>query len=91
MPSKAAFILRLLAFYGALLLLWQLIYQSSIWPQYVLPGPAQVFDSVVRYMQNGVLFESIIATLKRMLIGFGLAFGIGMCVGIANATVRWLD
>ncbi len=84
-------IVRLIAFYAGLILLWHLVYKAEIWPSYVLPGPRPVFDQVWRYIDNGILFDSVYATMQRMFIGFGLAFVIGMSIGIANATIRWLD
>lgn len=84
-------VLKLAVFYGVLILSWQLIYEASLWPPYLLPGPEHVLNSLRRYVENGVLVESITATLQRMLIGFGLAFAIGMVIGVANASFRWLD
>jgi NitT/TauT family transport system permease protein len=84
-------LLRLAGFYVGLILIWQLIYELRIWSPFLLPGPRLVFDAVLRYVENGYLFESILATLQRMFIGFGLAFAIGMSIGIATASLKWLD
>lgn len=84
-------ILRLVAFYGGLLLIWQLVYEAHFWSPYLLPEPARVWESLERYISNGVLFDSIKATMQRMLIGFAIAFVIGMAMGITIGTVRWLD
>ena len=91
MRSNAFRLLRIVGFYGALLLIWQLVYEAEFWSPYLLPEPRQVYDALRRYIDNGVLFESIQTTMQRMLIGFALAFAIGMAMGIATGTVRWVD
>ncbi len=91
MKSKAFRILRVVAFYGALLLLWQLIFEAHLWSPYLLPEPTTVYEALRRYFDKGVLWESIQTTMQRMLIGFSIAFVIGMTIGIAIGSVRWID
>lgn len=91
MQSKLLFVARLVIFYAGLIALWQLIYELRIWPSYSVPGPEQVYLQLRRYIDNGVLFEYSFATMQRMFIGFSLAFVIGMTIGVANATVKWID
>lgn len=82
---------RLILFYAALIGIWQLVYELEIWSPFLLPEPQQVARSLERYIENGVLFEAIQNTMKRMLIGFSFAFVIGMVIGLLNATVKWVD
>lgn len=91
MRSRAFRLLRIVGFYGTLLLIWQLVYEAHLWSPYLLPEPRQVYESLRRYIDNGVLFESVQTTMQRMLVGFALAFVIGMAMGIATGTVRWVD
>jgi NitT/TauT family transport system permease protein len=84
-------LLRLIGFYVLLIGLWQVIYELQIWPPYSVPGPEQVFRQLERYINNGILFEYTVSTMQRMFIGFGLAFAIGMSIGVLNATVKWAD
>ncbi len=89
--GKALYLARVVAFYAALLLLWKAIYELQVWSPFLFPDPEQVLASLRRYVDNGVLFDSIQITLQRMLIGFGLAFCAGMAIGIGIGTVKWLD
>ena len=82
---------RLVLFYVALLAIWQLLYEAQIWSPFLFPEPVQVWNALERYIDNGVIFDSIQTTMRRMLIGFLLAFSLGMSIGIANGTVRWVD
>ena len=89
--EKAAGILLVAGFYAALIGLWQLVYELEIWSPYLLPEPSQVLQSVRRYIDNGVLLDSIETTMQRMLAGFAIAFVLGMTMGIATGTVKWMD
>jgi NitT/TauT family transport system permease protein len=91
MPYKAAVALRVAIFYASLLAVWQVVYNLEVWSPYLLPQPEDVWLAVRNYLDNGVLVEAIKSTLQRMLIGFALAFAIGMLIGVATGTVHWID
>jgi len=91
MRARTVSLLRVIAFYGGLLLVWQLIFNAYIWSPYLLPEPSRVYASLLRYIQNGVLLISIQTTMQRMLEGFAIAFVIGMTMGVAIGSIRWLD
>jgi NitT/TauT family transport system permease protein len=63
--------------------LWQLVYLSGIWPKVSLPSPLMVVDSFYELILDNTLVISIGMTLYRLLIGFALSIGIGVCVGLA--------
>ena len=52
-------VLRISIFYLALLGIWQLVYELEIWSPYLLPSPSEVWQSLDRYIDNGVLREAI--------------------------------
>jgi NitT/TauT family transport system permease protein len=89
--GRALPFVRLIAFYALLVAGWQLIYELEVWPPYSVPGPEQVFRQLERYIDNGVLLEYTWSTMQRMFVGFGLAFAIGMSIGVLNASVKWAD
>jgi NitT/TauT family transport system permease protein len=87
-PWKA---IRIATFYLGLLAAWQLTYLAEIWPPYVFPGPQQVWEALRFNIENGHLWEAIRATMQRMLVGYSLSIGIGLAIGIATGTLRWVD
>jgi NitT/TauT family transport system permease protein len=91
MQYKALVAARVLLFYVGLLVIWQVVYNLEIWSPVLLPEPHKVFDAVKRYFDNGVLLDSIRATMQNMLIGFAIAFFIGMVLGVSIASFKWLD
>src|SRR3989440_405654 len=84
-------VLRVVAFYLALLGLWQLIAMLHVWPKYVVPPPADVWHAFWTKLQDGKITEAVQISMKRLLIGYCLSLVIGMAIGMATATWKWVD
>src|SRR5688572_2647807 len=74
---------------------WALTYgdppESRAVSPVLLPSPMEVLKSVpVLFTERGLL-ESIVATLKRVLSGFGLAILVGVPLGIVAGAYRMFD
>ena len=54
----------------------------------VLPSPREVFASFPSLLNERALVQSIVATLKRVLLGFGLAILVGVPLGILAGAWR---
>ena len=59
-------------------------------PEYLLPGPKEVFSTLWGYLQEGRLQEAAIITLARAFKGFALALVIGVVLGSLVARVKVL-
>jgi len=57
----------------------------------ILPSPAEVIRSFPSLLHERALLQSIAATLKRVLIGFGLAVIVGVPLGIAAGAWRVIE
>src|SRR6185503_18543209 len=57
----------------------------------ILPSPAEVIRSFPSLWTDRALLQSIAATLKRVLIGFGLAALIGVPLGIIAGSWRVVE
>src|ERR1700681_47998 len=57
----------------------------------ILPSPAEVIRSFPSLLNERGLIESIAATLKRVLIGFGLAALVGVPLGIVAGSWRVVE
>jgi NitT/TauT family transport system permease protein len=57
----------------------------------ILPSPAEVVRSFPSLMNDRALLQSIAATLKRVLIGFGLAAAIGVPLGVLAGAWRVVE
>jgi NitT/TauT family transport system permease protein len=54
----------------------------------ILPSPAEVIRSFPSLLRDRALIQSIAATLKRVLVGFGLAAIVGVPLGILAGSWR---
>ena len=68
------------------LLLWQIVVWSGWKPEYVLPGPVEVFRTLFENID--VYIEGARTTLERAVVGFGIALLIGTAVGAVVARSR---
>jgi NitT/TauT family transport system permease protein len=73
---------RRLAFYAALLLLWQVIVNLNIWPSYALPGPLDVFNSLANGIASGQFIQAALVSLQRLVIGYAISLVLGTVLGI---------
>jgi NitT/TauT family transport system permease protein len=81
---------------GAIVLLWWLATigtgaENRLISPVILPSPAEVIRSFPSLLKDRALLQSIAATLKRVLVGFGLAVLVGVPLGIAAGSWRVLE
>ncbi len=57
----------------------------------ILPSPVEVVRSFPSLLNDRALLQSIAATLKRVLIGFGLAAAVGVPLGIVAGSWRVVE
>ena len=84
-------VIRPLLFYAGVVLVWQLLSLAEVWPSYLFPSPAAVFDSLAQNVQNGVVIQAILLSLNRMAIGYISSFILGAFLGLLTGTIQWMD
>lgn len=75
-------------FYIALFAMWQLLVGLKLIPDYLFPPPLHVGRRLWELGTDGMLGPSIKATLVRMGIGFSIAAGLGLFVGLVMGMSR---
>ena len=95
-PSRATRRLIGVGAIGAVVLFWWLSTigatpEGRLISPVILPSPAEVARSFPSLLNDRALIQSIAATLKRVLIGFGLAAAIGVPLGILAGSWRVLQ
>jgi NitT/TauT family transport system permease protein len=63
--------------------LWQAFVWTGLKPEYVLPSPVDVLGRLWADLQTPQLWEAIATTMRRGIVGFGLAILIGVVIGAA--------
>jgi NitT/TauT family transport system permease protein len=70
------------------LVIWQLIYLSGYKNADIFPGPATVLPNLWDQVNHAQLWSAIGTTLRRAVLGFGLALVIGSVVGALVSRVK---
>jgi NitT/TauT family transport system permease protein len=79
-----------LAAAAAVVGVWQLVVWSGWRPDYVLPSPLAVVERLAADVASRDLQAAIAITLRRAALGFGLAFTIGVAIGLGIVASRRL-
>ena len=61
---------------------WWVLTELHLWSTYVLPTPGRVWSSTVEMTMSGELAQHVVISFGRVLIGFGVAFGLAFALGV---------
>ena len=82
---------RQVIFYGILFGLWFVLAKLKIWPPYIFPTPWGVAESLGAGFQDHSFWIAIGVSMKRMLLGYGISVMLGMVLGLAVASNKFLE
>lgn len=82
---------RQVVFYSALLGIWALVAKLHVWPPYLFPAPWSVAESLWAGFADHSFWIAIGVTMKRMLIGYSISVVLGMIIGLAVASNKFLQ
>lgn len=84
-------LLRLTAFFAILLVLWELLARSNIWPSYLFPGPLSVGTTLVTGFATGTYITAILVSLQRLAVGYGISLVLGVVFGLLIGRNHYLE
>lgn len=84
-------IAKKILFYVLLVIIWQGISMSDIWPNNIFPSPYEVGEDLVYMAADGSLFFGIGITLMRLIIGLSIAIVGGVVLGIFMAKIETVN
>ena len=76
-----------LLFFAGLVLLWTLVVRARIWSPVLLPSPLKVAEYLQSAATDGTLWEAILVTTRRLLLGYVIGLIGGVPLGLLTA--RW--
>lgn len=79
--------LKRVIFFGLLLGVWAGLYAARIWSPLIFPSPADTWNALVDGFNQDTIPAAVAASLRRVVIGYLLAFALGLAFGMAMA--RW--
>lgn len=88
MKSKS---LKLILFYLLIVGIWEAITIIGIWPKYLFPSFIDVLKAVINGFSNYSFLIGILASMKRVIIGFSISIVVGMLIGLLIGRVKTLD
>lgn len=71
-----------LLFYVLLIIIWQVLFNSAIWQDFILPSPLEVSQSIMTGFQGNFYLQSILASLARLGIGYAISLTLGLILGL---------
>ena len=72
-----------------ILVIWEVVHLTG-WKSYVLKGPGTVLPDLWGQLHHALLWQAIGITLRRAVLGYGLALVIGSVIGILVARIPLL-
>jgi len=85
---KKNLLVKKLGFFLILVIVWQALDFSNIWPDTIFPSPIEVAEDLWFGVIDGSLFFGIGTSMIRLLIGLTIAIGGGVVLGIFMARVE---
>jgi NitT/TauT family transport system permease protein len=78
-------------FLAGLLVLWQGASALELWNEMLFPSPLQVLAAVMAAFGDGSMPAAIVASLKRLSVGYGVSVAVGIPLGLVMGRVRLVD
>jgi len=75
-------------FYAGWLIGWELLARAGFWPTYIFPRAIPVLQTIWDNFINGHFPEAILASLRRLAIGYLIALGIGLGLGVLMGRIQ---
>lgn len=78
--------MKKIAFYLILIAVWELVYKIGVewlrvWKPYIFPSPLDVVKGFSFILEDGSFYLALVISLKRLIIGFVMALGVGIILG----------
>jgi len=78
-------------FFMTLLLGWHLLSTVNLWASVLFPSPADVVASIIKGIADHSLLSAIIASLKRLVVGYTASLSAGILFGLLIGRLKLLD
>ena len=88
---KKNVIAKKIAFYIILVVIWQVVSMSNVWPNNIFPSPYEVGEDLAYSAADGSLFFGIGTSIMRLVVGLAIAIVGGVVLGIFMARVETVN
>ena len=70
------------------LVIWQIIAYLRIFPPLFLPGPLDIWNALVAYVEDGSIWPDLAVSGEELIYGYGLAILVGLPIGLLMGWYR---
>ena len=77
-----------IAFYAAIIAVWQILFSLNLWPAHIFPSPLQVALDLSYGTADGTLLFGIGTSMWRLTIGLIISIATGLTLGIFMARIE---
>jgi NitT/TauT family transport system permease protein len=84
-------LVRVVLFYIALVILWEIVSRLNIWPDYLFAGPLVTGSRLVSGFGDGTFITAIIVSLRRLIVGYAISLVLGMIFGLLIGRNRYIE
>lgn len=79
-----------------LILIWEAVYKIGVeylelWRPYIFPSPFSVIETLIKLIVDHTLGIAILASMKRILVGYLISIFIGTLIGMGIVRYKYLD
>jgi ABC-type nitrate/sulfonate/bicarbonate transport system permease component len=68
--------------------IWQVVAYARVVPALFLPGPADIWQALVLYVEDGSIWNDLAVSGEELIYGFGLAVIVGLPLGLLGGWYR---
>jgi NitT/TauT family transport system permease protein len=68
---------------GVIIVIWQIVFYLQLQPDYIIPGPRQVWDALANQAEQEILWQATFNSIRRAAQGFIIAIIIATPIGLA--------
>jgi len=83
--------LAALAFFAALLALWEWLVRAGIWSRVLVPAPSEVARYLIAALADTTLLSASAITLRRLALGYLAGFALGLPLGLLIARFKFFE
>ncbi len=80
-----------MVFYSGLLLFWEGVARSGMWPSYVLPGPSIVLITLQQGIMDGLFIKAAWVSMQHIFIGYSISVVVGLVFGLLLGQNKFLN
>ncbi len=73
------------------IVIWQLVANADVFPQIFFPSPLEIFNQYREMIADGTLASNGLYSLRNLTVGFAISVVLGVTIGFAAGTMRWLN